>query len=88
MKKLSFLKNTSELWKIVLMNIIFLFVFLELGSLGWYFFKYKQFFYTREKVTENNQGEKLENENENIQFYKKKIICRIVRNLSFTFFFR
>lgn len=41
MKKLSFLKNILELWKIVLMNIIFLFVFLELGFLGWYFFKYK-----------------------------------------------
>ncbi|MEM1170864.1 MAG: hypothetical protein AAGJ08_17740 [Cyanobacteria bacterium P01_H01_bin.35] len=53
------------------MNIILLFVFLELGSLGWYFFRYKQFFYTREKVAENNQEEKLENqeeqeENENI----------------------
>ncbi|MGD1701354.1 hypothetical protein [Dapis sp. BLCC M229] len=47
------------------MNIIFLFVFLELGSLGWYFFKYKQFFYTREKVAENNQGEELENQEEN-----------------------
>ncbi len=65
MKNLSILKKTSELWKIVLMNIIFLFVFLELGSLGWYFFKYKQFFYTREKVTENNQGEEQENQEEN-----------------------
>ncbi|WP_307785798.1 hypothetical protein [Okeania sp. KiyG1] len=48
-----------------MINIIFLFVFLELGSLGWYFFKYKQFFYTREKVAENNQGEELENQEEN-----------------------
>ncbi|MGD1807860.1 hypothetical protein ACP6PL_20825 [Dapis sp. BLCC M126] len=47
------------------MNIIFLFVFLELGSLGWYFFKYKEFFYIREKVTENNQGEEQENQEEN-----------------------
>ncbi|NES06707.1 MAG: hypothetical protein F6K22_30145, partial [Okeania sp. SIO2F4] len=65
MKNLSILKKPSELWKIVLMNIIFLFVFLELGSLGWYFVRYKQFFYTREKVAENNQGEELENQEEN-----------------------
>lgn len=65
MKNLSILKKPSELWKIVLMNIIFLFVFLELGSLGWYFFKYKEFFYIREKVTENNQGEEQENQEEN-----------------------
>ncbi|NEQ39682.1 MAG: hypothetical protein F6K40_26895 [Okeania sp. SIO3I5] len=65
MKNLSILKKPSELWKIILINIIFLFVFLELGSLGWYFFKNKQFFYTREKVTENNQGEELENQEEN-----------------------
>ncbi len=65
MKNLSILKKPSELWKIILMNIIFLFVFLELGSLGWYFFKYKQFFYTREKVTENHQGEELESQKQN-----------------------
>lgn len=59
------LKNSQELWKIILINIILLFVFLELGSLGWYFFRYKQFFYTREKVTENHQGEELENQKEN-----------------------
>lgn len=41
MKNLSILKKFLELWKIILMNIIFLFVFLELGFLGWYFFKYK-----------------------------------------------
>ena len=65
MKKLSILKNSSELWKIILINIILLLIFLELGSLGWYFLRYKQFFYTREKVTENNQGEELENQAEN-----------------------
>ncbi|MGB3508765.1 MAG: hypothetical protein WBA93_05890 [Microcoleaceae cyanobacterium] len=59
MKSLSLFKNSKELWKIVLINLVLLFVFLELGSLGWYYARYKHFFYTREKVTEN------ENENEN-----------------------
>ncbi len=64
MKKLSILKNPKELWKIILINIILLFAFLELGSLAWYFSKYKEFFYTREKVAETNQEDKKEN-NEN-----------------------
>ncbi len=65
MKKLSILKNSQELWKIILINIILLFVFLELGSLAWYFIRYKQFFYTREKVAESNQEAEKENQEEN-----------------------
>ena len=59
MKSLSLFKNSKELWKIILINLVLLFVFVELGSLGWYYARYKQFFYTREKVTENkNDNEK------------------------------
>ncbi|WP_375340821.1 hypothetical protein [Okeania sp. SIO2C9] len=58
-------KDSKELWKIILINIILLFIFLELGSLAWYFIRYKQFFYTREKVAETNQEEEQENQTEN-----------------------
>ena len=50
MKDLKFLKKGQEFIKIALINLALLLVFLELGSLGWYFVKHKQFFYTREKV--------------------------------------
>jgi hypothetical protein len=50
MKDLKFLKKEQEFIKIALINLALLLVFLELGSLGWYFVKHKQFFYTREKV--------------------------------------
>lgn len=50
MKDLKFLKKRQEFIKIALINLALLLVFLELGSLGWYFVKHKQFFYTREKV--------------------------------------
>ncbi|MEG3926751.1 MULTISPECIES: hypothetical protein [unclassified Microcoleus] len=50
MKDLKFLKKGQEVLKITLINLALLLVFLELGSLGWYFVKHKQFFYTREKV--------------------------------------
>ena len=50
MKDLKFLKKGQEILKIALINLALLLVFLELGSLGWYFIKHKQFFYTREKV--------------------------------------
>jgi len=49
MKDLKFLKKRQEFIKIALINLALLLVFLELGSLGWYFVKHKQFFYTREK---------------------------------------
>ncbi|HCV28893.1 MAG TPA: hypothetical protein DGO89_00780, partial [Microcoleaceae bacterium UBA9251] len=49
MKDFNFLKNSQEIIKIALINLVLLLVFLELGSLGWYFVKHKQFFYTREK---------------------------------------
>jgi hypothetical protein len=50
MKDLKFLIKRQEFIKIALINLALLLVFLELGSLGWYFVKHKQFFYTREKV--------------------------------------
>jgi uncharacterized ubiquitin-like protein YukD len=49
MKDFNFLKNSQEIIKIALINLVLLMVFLELGSLGWYFVKHKQFFYAREK---------------------------------------
>ncbi|MEG3935198.1 MULTISPECIES: hypothetical protein [unclassified Microcoleus] len=54
MKDLKFLKNGQEVLKITLINLALLLVFLELGSLGWYFVKHKQFFYTREKVQDKS----------------------------------
>ncbi|MEG4273487.1 MULTISPECIES: hypothetical protein [unclassified Microcoleus] len=50
MKDLKSLKKWQEFLKITLINLALLLVFLELGSLGWYFVKHKQFFYTREKT--------------------------------------
>ncbi|MEG3891099.1 hypothetical protein QT973_11690 [Microcoleus sp. Z1_A1] len=50
MKNLKFLKRGQEFLKITLINLALLLVFLEVGSLGWYFLKHKQFFYAREKV--------------------------------------
>ncbi|MEZ2227823.1 MAG: hypothetical protein ACBR50_16310 [Microcoleus sp.] len=49
MKDLKFIKKGQDFLKIALVNLVILLVFLELGSLGWYFVKHKQFFYTREK---------------------------------------
>lgn len=54
MKGFKFLKNSSELIKIGLINLVLLLVFLELGSLGWYYVKHKQFFYTRPKPKDNS----------------------------------
>ncbi|MEG5016368.1 MULTISPECIES: hypothetical protein [unclassified Microcoleus] len=50
MKDLKFLKRGQKFLKITLINLALLLVFLEVGSLGWYFLKHKQFFYAREKV--------------------------------------
>lgn len=49
MKDLKFINKATEVLKITLINLAFLLAFLELGSLGWYFVKHKQLFYTREK---------------------------------------
>ncbi|MEG4008855.1 hypothetical protein QUA41_24260 [Microcoleus sp. Pol11C1] len=54
MKNLKFLKKGQEFLKITLINLGLLLVFLELGSLGWYFVKNKQFFYTREKTQDKS----------------------------------
>ncbi|MFY7802712.1 MAG: hypothetical protein ACOVQ7_04735 [Limnoraphis robusta] len=48
MKKFN-LKLITEGLKLTLINLVILFIFLELGSLAFYFIKNKQFFYTREK---------------------------------------
>ncbi|MBD1883268.1 hypothetical protein [Microcoleus vaginatus] len=50
MKDLKVLNKGQEFLKIALINLALLLFFLELGSLGWYFVKHKQFFYNREKV--------------------------------------
>ncbi|MEG4944819.1 hypothetical protein [Microcoleus sp. F4-D5] len=54
MKDLKSLKKGQEFLKIALINLVILLVFLELGSLGWYFVKHKQFFYTREKTQDKS----------------------------------
>ncbi|MEG4493021.1 hypothetical protein [Microcoleus sp. D3_18_C4] len=54
MKDLKFLKKGQGFLKITLINLVLLLVFLELGSLGWYFVKYKQIFYTREKAQDKS----------------------------------
>ncbi|NJK76530.1 MAG: hypothetical protein HC942_24230 [Microcoleus sp. SU_5_6] len=54
MKDLKFLKNIPEILKIAAINLVLLLVFIELGSLGWYYVKHKQFFYTRQKPQDNS----------------------------------
>lgn len=54
MKEFKFLKNVPEILKIAAINLVLLLVFLELGSLGWYYVRHKQFFYTREKPKDNS----------------------------------
>ncbi|WP_377476055.1 MAG: hypothetical protein P2A85_25010 [Microcoleus anatoxicus] len=49
MNDLNFFKKSPEIIKIALINLLLLLAFLELGSLGWYFVKHKQFFYARQK---------------------------------------
>ena len=49
MKDFKLINKTQEILKVALINLVLLLVFLELGSLGWYFVKHKQIFYTREK---------------------------------------
>ncbi|MEG3921211.1 hypothetical protein QUA07_19180 [Microcoleus sp. T3_A4] len=54
MKDLNFLRKGQGFLKIALINLAILLVFLELGSLAWYFVKHKQFFYTREKTQDKS----------------------------------
>lgn len=54
MKDFHLIKRSKEIAKIALINVLLLFVFLEVGSLGWYFVKNHQFFYTRDKATDTN----------------------------------
>ncbi|MEG4203520.1 hypothetical protein QUA20_06270 [Microcoleus sp. Pol7_A1] len=54
MKNFKFINKNQELLKIVLINLALLLFFLELGSLGWYFVKHKQFFYTRQKTQDKS----------------------------------
>ena len=67
MKDLKFFKKEQEFLKIALINLALLLVFLEFGSLGWYFLRHKQFFYTREKTQDksalgiNLEGVRLNN---------------------------
>ncbi|TAF96097.1 MAG: hypothetical protein EAZ45_24400, partial [Oscillatoriales cyanobacterium] len=54
MKDFKLINKAQEILKITLINLALLLVFLELGSLGWYFVKHKQFFYTREKAQDKS----------------------------------
>ncbi|MBE9122047.1 hypothetical protein IQ269_14835 [Tychonema sp. LEGE 07199] len=54
MKDFKSIKKIPEILKIAAINLAFLLVFLELGSLGWYFIKHKQFFYTRSNVQDKS----------------------------------
>ncbi|MEG4572333.1 hypothetical protein QUA56_06495 [Microcoleus sp. N3A4] len=54
MKDFKFMNKSQEILKIALINLGLLFIFLEIGSLGWYFLKHKQFFYTREKAQDKS----------------------------------
>ncbi|NJK68925.1 MAG: hypothetical protein HC789_00380 [Microcoleus sp. CSU_2_2] len=54
MKDLKFINQGKEVLKVAALNLLLLLFFLELGSLGWYFVKHKQFFYTREKPKDNS----------------------------------
>ncbi|CBN55858.1 MULTISPECIES: hypothetical protein [Kamptonema] len=49
MKDFNLIKRSPEIVKLALINLVLLFTFLEAGSLGLYFVKNHQFFYTREK---------------------------------------
>ena len=54
MKDFKLVNQTQETLKLALINFALLLVFLEFGSLGWYFVKHKQFFYTREKAQDKS----------------------------------
>ncbi|MEG4804032.1 hypothetical protein QUB63_06940 [Microcoleus sp. ARI1-B5] len=54
MKDFKLINKSQEILKITFINLALLLVFLELGSLGWYFVKHKQFFYTRSKAQDKS----------------------------------
>ncbi|MEG3878815.1 hypothetical protein QT972_15660 [Microcoleus sp. herbarium7] len=54
MKDFKLLNKTQETLKVALINLALLLVFVEIGSLGWYFVKHKQFFYSREKAQDKS----------------------------------
>ncbi|NQE34327.1 hypothetical protein [Microcoleus asticus] len=54
MKNFNFINKNQEILKIALINLALLLFFVELGSLGWYFVKHKQFFYTRQKTQDKS----------------------------------
>lgn len=51
------LKNQKEVVKTILINLIFFLIFLEIGSLGWYYARHQEVFYFREKTTATEEGE-------------------------------
>ncbi|MBW4491560.1 MAG: hypothetical protein KME26_00315 [Oscillatoria princeps RMCB-10] len=59
MKASNWLKKSGDLFKTVFLNLVFLFLFLELGSAGFYFIKTKQLYYTRDKTQVNQSGSRL-----------------------------
>ena len=61
MKNFKFLPQAKEGLKIGLINLVVLFVLLEIGSLSFYYSKHKQFYYTREHSEDlQNLGVNLE----------------------------
>ena len=61
MKKSKLFKQAQETLKIALINLVVLLVFLEIGSLAFYFIKNKQFYYTRQPSEDlKNLGINLE----------------------------
>jgi hypothetical protein len=49
MNSKTFFKTYKEIFTVILVNLIFLGIFIELGSAGFYFLKYKELFYSRKK---------------------------------------
>ncbi|MGE5657135.1 MAG: hypothetical protein ACM37W_11015 [Actinomycetota bacterium] len=60
MKNLDLVKKSKEIFKVALINLVVLLVFLEIGSLGFYWLKHKQFFYTRDLSKDNEFQKQLE----------------------------
>ncbi|MEG3989146.1 hypothetical protein QUA13_18660 [Microcoleus sp. S28C3] len=54
MTNFNFINKNQEIIKIALINLALLLFFVELGSLGWYFVKHKQFFYTRQNTQDKS----------------------------------
>lgn len=60
-----FQKNQKEILKTVLINLIFFLIFLEIGSLGWYYTRNNELFYLREKPAATD-GETEEDDDLNL----------------------